>query len=288
MDYCTENCTENGVLYVVATPIGNLCDISYRAVEILKQVDLIVVEDSRRSAKLLQHYNIKAKTYTLHDHNERENSTKLVKKLRFGASIAIISDAGTPLVSDPGYVLVNEAIHQQLKVVPIPGCCALIAALAVAGLPTDRFCFEGFLPAKSIARLNRLQQLVSEPRTMVFYEAPHRVLDTLRDMSVTFSEERPAVIARELTKTFETLRRDSLSTLAEWVSQDQNQQKGEIVLLVHGAPAGLHSDADLDRLLAILMQEMPLKKAANLASKITGVKKNQLYKKGLLLKLVQP
>jgi len=275
---------EYGVLYVVATPIGNLQDITYRAVEILRQVDLIVVEDSRQSAKLLQHYNIKAKTYTLHDHNERENSTKLIKKLFAGISIAIISDAGTPLVSDPGYVLVNEVIRNQLKVIPIPGPSALIGALSVAGLPTDRFCFEGFLPAKSVARLNRLEALASEPRTMIFYEAPHRVLATLRDMASIFTDLRPAVMARELTKTFETLRRDSLSALIEWVDQDQNQQKGEIVLLVHGAPERLHSDEEVDRLLTVLMQEMPLKKAADLASQITSIKKNPLYQRGLALK----
>jgi len=276
--------TEQGVLFVVATPIGNLQDITYRAVEVLKQVDIIVVEDSRHSARLLQHYNIKAKTYTLHDHNERENSTKLLKKLLAGASIAIISDAGTPLVSDPGYVLVNEVIRNQVKVVPIPGPSALIGALSVAGLPTDRFCFEGFLPAKSVARLNRLKQLLVEPRTMIFYEAPHRILATLRDMVTVFSGIRQAVIARELTKTFETLQRDSLDALVEWVDQDQNQQKGEIVLLVHGAPERQHSDDDIDRLLSVLMADMPLKKASDLASQITGIKKNQLYQRGLALK----
>ncbi|WP_455365105.1 16S rRNA (cytidine(1402)-2'-O)-methyltransferase, partial [Kaarinaea lacus] len=193
------NSTQNGTLYIVATPIGNLGDITYRAVEILRQVDVIVVEDTRHSAKLLQHYNITSPKYVLHDHNEKENSSKLVEKLQQGLNLALISDAGTPLISDPGYWLVNLAIQNSIQITPVPGPSAAICALSVSGLPSDRFCFEGFLPAKTLGRQNRLQQLASESRTLIFYEAPHRILDTLRDMVQVFGSERLAVISRELT-----------------------------------------------------------------------------------------
>ena len=232
------NTTQNGILYVVATPIGNLGDITYRGIEVLSQVDYIVVEDSRHSAKLLQHYNIRAPTHILHDHNERENSTLLVQKLRQGCHLALISDAGTPLISDPGYWLVNLAIQQGITVVPIPGPCAAIGALSVSGLPTDRFRFEGFLPVKQQARRQKLQALQKETATLVFYEAPHRILDALADMSNILGSKREAVIARELTKTFETLLRSSLGELLDQLTQDENQQKGEFVVLVHGAEPG--------------------------------------------------
>jgi 16S rRNA (cytidine1402-2'-O)-methyltransferase len=279
------NSTQNGTLYIVATPIGNLGDITYRAVEILQQVDLIVVEDTRHSAKLFQHYNITAPKYALHDHNEKENSIKLVEKLQQGLNLALISDAGTPLISDPGYWLVNLAIQNSVHVVPIPGPSAAICALSVSGLPSDRFCFEGFLPAKSPARQGRLQQLVLESRTLIFYEAPHRILDTLRDMVLIFGPERSGVITRELTKTFETILRAPLAELLVRVESDVNQQKGEFVLMVHGAKeTALASEQEQDHLLGILLDEMSVKSAANLASKITGVKKNQLYERALELK----
>ena len=274
-----------GTLYIVATPIGNLADISFRAVEVLRSVNAIVAEDSRHSAKLLQHYNISAPIQVLHDHNERENSIHLIEKLRQGSDLAVISDAGTPLISDPGHWLVKLAIEQNIRVVPIPGASAAIAALSVAGLPNDRFCFEGFLPAKKQARLGRLQELKQETRTLIFYESPHRILESIDDLKQVFGNDRPAVIARELTKTFETLLRGSLAELATLIKQDENQQKGEFVVLVHGAETVTTADEQYqDRLLKLLLPEMPTKKAATIAAELTGVKKNQLYERALKLK----
>ena len=274
-----------GTLYIVATPIGNLADITYRAVEVLQQVDLIVVEDTRHSAKLFQHYNITSPSYVLHDHNERENSAKLVEKLMQGTDLALISDAGTPLISDPGYWLVNLAIQNSIKVVPVPGPSASISALSVSGLPSDRFCFEGFLPAKSQGRQTRLEKLVSESRTLIFYEAPHRILDTLSDMAAAFGADRPAVITRELTKTFETVHRARLGELLTTVKSDPNQQKGEFVVLVHGVEEShAMNQSEQDNLLKLLLAELSVKTAATLASKITGVKKNRLYERALELK----
>jgi 16S rRNA (cytidine1402-2'-O)-methyltransferase len=277
--------TQNGTLYIVATPIGNLGDITYRAVEVLRQVDFIVVEDTRHSAKLFQQYNISSPKYVLHDHNEKENSIKLVEKLLQGLNLALISDAGTPLISDPGYWLVSLAIQNSIQVVPVPGPSAAICALSVAGLPSDRFCFEGFLPAKKPARQKCLQLLAAEGRTLIFYEAPHRILDALQDMVLVFGPERRAVITRELTKTFETILRGSLAELLARVESDTNQQKGEFVLVVHGAPeVTMASHEEQDHLLGILLAELPVKTAAALASKITGVKKNLLYERALELK----
>jgi 16S rRNA (cytidine1402-2'-O)-methyltransferase len=234
---------------------------------------------------LLQHYNISSSTYVLHDHNERENSTKLVEKLQQGMSLALISDAGTPLISDPGYWLIKLAIENAIRTVPIPGPSASISALSVSGLPSDRFCFEGFLPAKQHARSQRLQDLVRESRTLIFYEAPHRILAALEDMVAIFGFDRSAVIARELTKTFETLLRAPLGELLQQLKHDENQQKGEFVVLVHGAvETPSMNQKDQDRLLAILLEELPVKQTATLASKITGVKKNQLYDRALELK----
>lgn len=274
-----------GTLYIVATPIGNLADMTYRAVEVLRQVGAIVVEDSRHSAKLLQHYNIKTSVDVVHDHNERENSVKLIEKLRRGIDLALISDAGTPLISDPGHWLVKRAIDQGIRVVPVPGASAAIAALSISGLPNDRFCFEGFLPAKQQARLNRLEDLLHESRTLIFYEAPHRILETLEDMDTVFGSDRPAVIARELTKTFETVLRGSLQELLNIVSQDENQQKGELVVLVHGVETAANFDEQFqDQLLQLLIPEMPLKKAAAITAQLTGGRKNQLYDRALKLR----
>jgi len=279
------NSTQIGTLYIVATPIGNLADITYRAVEVLRQVGLIVVEDSRHSAKLFQHHNITSPSYVLHDHNERENSTKLVEKLIQGTDLALISDAGTPLISDPGFWLVKSAIENSIKVVPIPGPSASISALSVSGLPSDRFCFEGFLPAKSQARQTRLEKLASESRTLIFYEAPHRILDSLSDMVTVFGADRLAAITRELTKTFETVLRASLAELLASVESDPNQQKGEFVVLVHGVEeAEAMNQSEQDDLLKLLLAELSVKSAASLASKITGVKKNRLYERALELK----
>jgi 16S rRNA (cytidine1402-2'-O)-methyltransferase len=280
------NQTENSAaLYLVATPIGNLGDISARAIETLQSVSLIAAEDTRHSKRLLQHFDIDTRLIAYHEHNEEQQTPVLLDRLLKGHSVALISDAGTPLVSDPGYRLVQAALQVSIKVVPVPGPCAAIAALSASGLPTDRFVFEGFPPAKPGARQNYLQTLQAEPRTLVFYVSCHRITDTLKDMANVFGGQRQAVLARELTKTFETIRKTTLMELAEWVASDQNQQKGEIVLLVEGASES--GDAEqrlLHRLLPILVDELPVKQAATIAAKVTGLNKNDLYKQALSLK----
>ena len=227
-----ESLSNQGALYVVATPIGNLQDISFRALEILKNVDVIAVEDSRHSKKLLRHYNIGTKCISLHEHNEREITSELIEKLFSGTDIALVSDAGTPLVSDPGYYLIKTARQANVTIIPIPGACALIAALSVSGLPTNRFCFEGFLPAKSHARQQRLSDLAQETRTLVFYESPHRILDTVHDMETVFGSTRSIVLAKELTKIHETVFKGSVAALREWLLHDPVRQKGEIVMVM--------------------------------------------------------
>ncbi len=270
---------EAGILYVVATPIGNLGDMTSRAVEVLQQVDRIAAEDTRHSAGLMRHFAITTPMLSLHEHNERQKVAALLQRLTSGENIALISDAGTPLISDPGYVLVGEAQRAGIRVVPVPGASALIAALSVSGLPTDRFSFEGFLPAKGGARRKLLESLRQERRTLTFYESPHRILDSLTDMVAVFGEARQAVVARELTKTFETVRHDSLGSLLEWVAGDSNQQKGEFVLLVHGNEDSAEGiDPEACRIAGLLADELPLKQAAALAAQISGEKKNALYK----------
>lgn len=273
-------------LYIVATPIGHLGDITARAIEVLSSVDWIAAEDTRHSQRLLSHLGLKKPLISLHDHNERDKANFLLQKITMGGTIALISDAGTPLISDPGYHLVRLAQDQGIKVVPIPGACALIAALSISGLPTDRFVFEGFLPAKSTNRQKQLKELLQEPRTLIFYEAPHRLLDCLQDLVHIFGPIREVVLARELTKTFETLKRGSLEELLNWVQLDTQQQKGEIVLLVAGFPnpdkETLTSEAD--NLLKILLSELSVKQASSLAAKILGIRKNSLYEQALLLK----
>ncbi len=268
-----------GTLYVVATPIGNLADMTPRAVEVLKLAGRIAAEDTRHSAGLLRHFAISTPLFALHEHNERTVSAEVIRRLRQGEDIALISDAGTPLVSDPGFPLVRLAHEAGLRVVPVPGASALIAALSAAGLPTDRFVFEGFLPPKAGARRNLLAALRDERRTLIFYEAPHRVLECLEDLTTVFGPERLAVLARELTKTFETIRRAPLGALLEFVRADSDQQRGEVVLLVEGAPApaadGLDDEAR--RIAGILAAELPVKQAAALAAQISGAKKNQIY-----------
>ncbi len=268
-----------GPLYVVATPIGNLADMTPRAVEVLKQVGRIAAEDTRHSAGLLRHFAISTSLFALHEHNERAISAEVIGRLQQGEDIALISDAGTPLVSDPGFPLVRLAHEAGLRVVPVPGASALIAALSAAGLPTDRFVFEGFLPPKAGTRRNLLATLRDERRTLIFYEAPHRVLECLEDLTAVFGPDRLAVLARELTKTFETIRRAPLGELLEFVRADSDQQRGEVVLLVEGAPApaadGLDDEAR--RIAGILAAELPVKQAAALAAQISGAKKNQIY-----------
>lgn len=273
-----------GSLYVVATPIGNLDDISARALRILREVALIAAEDTRHSARLLQHFGIQTPLAACHEHNERDQGGRFLARLRAGEDVALISDAGTPLISDPGYHLVRQARAAGFAVVPVPGACALIAALSAAGLPSDRFIFEGFLPAKAAGRRARLEQVREEPRTLIFYEAPHRILECLQDMREVFGDDRPALLARELTKTFETLQGLPLAELCEWVAADSNQQRGECVVLVAGwqAPEGEDAvSAEALRVLDLLLSEMPLRRAAALAAEITGVRKNVLYQVAL-------
>lgn len=277
---------ETGVLYVVATPIGNLGDITRRAQEVMATVDVIAAEDTRHTGRLLQQLQIGTPTLALHEHNERERAPQLVARLEQGESVALVSDAGTPLLSDPGFHLVRLAREHGVRVVPVPGASALLAAMAASGLPSDRFVFEGFLPAKSAARKQRLEQLASEARTIIVYEAPHRLLDTLQDMVTGFGPERHVVLARELTKTFETIRGDRVSALLGWVRADANQQKGEMVLLVQGADARDSGAIQLEgqRVLKILCEDLPLSQASALAAKIAGCKKKPLYDYGLSLK----
>ena len=268
----------NSGLYVVATPIGNLGDLTHRAVEVLQSVDLIAAEDTRHSQKLLDHYCIDTVLMAYHDHSQGRAVEKVSHIWREGGSVALISDAGTPLVSDPGYRLVRHAQTLGVAVVPVPGACAAIAALSASGLPTDRFFFEGFLPAKAAARKRRLEELAVSTSTLIFYEAPHRVLACLADMVTVFGEQREAVLARELTKAFETLRREPLARLLQIVADDNNQQRGEIVLLVAGCDANERSlDEEVTRLLRRLSQELPAKAAAAVVSDVTGLRKKDLY-----------
>lgn len=267
-------------LYVVATPIGNLGDMVPRAVEVLQTVALIAAEDTRHSARLLDHFHISTPVVAYHDHSDERQVEALVARLKGGEAIALISDAGTPLVSDPGYRLVRRAREEGVRVIPVPGACAMVAALSASGLPSDRFSFEGFLPPKSGQRLNRLQPLAGEERTLIFYEAPHRIQDCLADMATVFGNEREAVIARELTKTFETIRGGSLAELMAFVDGDPNQRKGEMVVMVRGKPKAESDqalDAEAERIMNILLQELSVKQASQLGAEITGLKKKVLY-----------
>jgi 16S rRNA (cytidine1402-2'-O)-methyltransferase len=274
-----------GILYIVATPIGNLQDMSLRAIEVLKSVASIVAEDTRHSQQLLQNFSINTPVLALHEHNERERTQQLLQRLQQGDDLALISDAGTPLISDPGYYLVRELQLAGMKVVPIPGACAAIAALSAAGLATDRFIFEGFLPAKAGAREHRLTELRDENRTVIFYEAPHRVLDTLQAMLLVYGPERRVVLARELTKLFETIKSAPLEELVAFVSADPNQQRGEIVILVEGLKEVADAAVkEMRRILTTLLADLPLKQAVELTAKITGLKKNEVYALALELK----
>ena len=273
-----------GTLYMVATPIGNLGDISPRAVETLNTVELIAAEDTRHSQRLLSHLGVATRMQAYHEHNEEYQAERLVARLQQGESIALISDAGTPLVSDPGYRLVEQAHQYGIKVVPIPGPCAAISAMCAAGLASDRFSFEGFPPAKQAARLSNLGLLKEENRTMVFYVSCHRILETLMDMRTVFGEQRLATFAREVTKTYETIRKATLDELCEWVAGDDMQRKGEIVLVVAGSIKDKSAHPLRDEILAVLVDELPVKQAAKIASRITGISKNELYEAALKLK----
>jgi len=258
-------------LYIVATPIGNLADISLRALEVLKSVDCILAEDTRHSRTLLQHYSINTPMSSLHVHNEHGVQAQIMQRLRDGQSMALISDAGTPLISDPGYLLVQAARAENISVIPIPGACAAIAALSVSGLPVEKFCFEGFLPAKAHARAERLQALSHETRTLIFYEAPHRLVESLEAMVKQLGPDREAVLARELTKRYETIRKAPLSILQQWVADHAEQQKGENVLLVAGyqpeSVDELALTAQEQHLLDILVKEVSPQQAAKIMAK---------------------
>ena len=280
-----------GRLYVVATPIGNLGDMSSRAKEILQSCSLIAAEDTRHTGALLKAFGIQTPQLSLHDHNEQFRAGDIIERLGQGASVALVSDAGTPAISDPGFELVRAAAAAGFEIIAIPGPCAAIAALSIGALPTDRFCFEGFLPARGAARRRRLQSLAAEARTLVLYEAPHRVRETLEDCAAVFGGERSAMVAREITKMHETSYRGSLRDLLARADVDADFGRGEIVLILAGAQAPTDDDrgADghdgaLDRALKILLAELPLKQAARLAAQITGARDNEAYKRALHLK----
>jgi 16S rRNA (cytidine1402-2'-O)-methyltransferase len=269
-----------GSLYIVSTPIGNLNDISHRALEVLTSVDLIAAEDTRHSAKLLSHFNITTPMIAYHDHSDEKQQQKILNSLTDGNAIALISDAGTPLISDPGYGLVKRVTDEGLRIIPVPGACALITALSVSGLATDRFVFEGFLPAKASARITTLEALAEETRTVVFYETSHRIIDSLENMARVFGPDRIAVVARELTKTYETINRGKLGDLLEITQEDNNQTKGEFVILVNGfkpIPTELNLDTQAQITMKVLLDELPIKQAAALAAKLTNFKKRDLY-----------
>ena len=275
----------NAGLYIVATPIGNLGDMTARAVETLKGVDLIAAEDTRHSARLLQHFGIGTQMRAYHDFSDDSRVESLLAQISAGKSIALISDAGTPLISDPGYRLVLRAREEGIKVVPIPGVSALTTAISVAGMPSDRFVFEGFPAAKQVSRVKQFEALGSDTRSIVFYESPHRIIESLEDMKAVFGGDRRVAICRELTKAFETVHTDSLDNTLAWMLEDSNQQRGEFVVIVAGKPKveseGL--DEEALRILQTLLEELSVKQASALASRITGVKKNLLYQKALEL-----
>jgi len=272
-----------GTLYVVATPIGNLQDLSERARQVLAGAQWVAAEDTRHSLRLLQAHGIEARLLSVHEHNESERVPEILGALERGASVALVSDAGTPLVSDPGLRIVKGAIDAGYEVRAVPGPCAAIAALSISGLATDRFAFEGFLPQKSAARRERLGVMASDPRTLIFYEAPHRVGESLADMSAVLGPSRPAAVARELTKVFETVYRGTLEELAQRAHRDDNMQRGEIVIIVEGVTGTSDGAgrAQLERVLAVLLAELPASQAAGLAAKLTGTSRNLAYQLAL-------
>jgi len=279
-----------GRLYVVATPIGNLGDLSPRARAVLADCALIAAEDTRHTGILLKAFDIATPQLSLHDHNEATRAIEIIARLREGKSVALVSDAGTPAISDPGFELVRAVAAAGIDIIAIPGPCAAIAALSIGALPTDRFCFEGFLPARGAARRQRLKALDKESRTLVVYESPHRVRETLEDCVTVFGETRAATVVREATKLHETTYRGSLLELLQKSKSDADFARGEIVLLIGGAPqmsagaADAEASAELDKVLTALLAELPLKQAARLAAQITGARDNEAYKRALFLK----
>jgi 16S rRNA (cytidine1402-2'-O)-methyltransferase len=276
--------TQAGRLYVVSTPIGNLADITDRARTVLAAVAVVAAEDTRHSGRLLKALGISCPMLSLHEYNERERAPAVVRRLLGGEDVALVSDAGTPLVSDPGLQLVRAAVEAGVEVVAVPGACAAIAALSVAGLPTDRFCFEGFLPARQAARRERLAGLVDEARTLVFYEAPQRIAEALADAATTLGGERRAVLARELTKLHESVYHGTLAELAARASSDPDLRRGELVLVVAGAtPRVADVDAERDRVLLALLKALPPSRAATVAAELTGAGRNDCYRRALEL-----
>ncbi len=269
---------------MVATPIGNLQDITLRALAVLKQVELIAAEDTRVTGNLLKHFGIAAKLISVREHNEQAGALKIIDALRAGHPVALVTDAGTPAVSDPGARVVAAVRAAGLTVIPIPGASAAVAALSASGFNTPHFLFYGFLPAKGGERRTALQSLLALPYTLVFYEAPHRVADTVTDLATVFGGEREIVFARELTKTFEEIHACSLGEAAAWIAADTNRERGEYVLIVSGAAEQEKSAIETQRVLEVLLSELPVKQAAKLAAQITGEKKNQLYELALKLK----
>lgn len=275
----------SGTLYVVATPIGNLGDFSSRGREVLAQVNVIAAEDTRHTGQLLKVFGIHTPMLSLHEHNEAARVQALMERLSAGESVAVVSDAGTPLISDPGYGLVAAAQARGVNVVAVPGPCAVVAALSIAGLPTDRFTFEGFLPAKSSARRAALESLRREARTMVFYESPHRLRDAVSDMVAVFGAERRAVICREITKQFETTYVGTLSELQHASGEDADMSRGEIVMVIAGsAVTGSNATPDTDQLLLALLEDLSPSQAAKIAARVTGGKRGDLYEQALELK----
>lgn len=277
--------SHSGTLYVVATPIGNLQDITLRALEILKSVDAIAAEDTRHTAHLLTHFAIQKKLIAVHEHNEHKSAEQLLARLQAGESIALVTDAGTPGISDPGAVVVDILRNAGMSVVPIPGASAVIAALSAAGIAAPGFTFYGFLPASGAQRRRVLEDLKAQTTTLVFYEAPHRVVESVVDMALILGVERRLTVARELTKTFETFHRCALGEAEAWLQSDPNQQRGEFVLIVE-TPQNHDDDSadkEAERVLQLLLAELPLKQAVKLAVEITGAKKNALYERALQL-----
>jgi len=275
-----------GALYIVATPLGNLGDITRRAVKTLAEVDLVAAEDTRHSRRLLQHLGITTACMALHEHNENQMVPRILARLEAGQAVALVSDAGTPLISDPGFELVRRLRERDFPVIPIPGPSAVITALSVAGLPCERFVFEGFLPARGAARQRRLEALRVECRTLVFYEAPHRIQATLADMKQILGDQREAVIARELTKAFETVRHDTLGSLLSWVAGDANQRRGEFVIMVGGRVQSREegeASVSHEHLLTVLLASHSLKQAVSLAAEISGAGRNRLYELAIRL-----
>ncbi len=272
-------------IYIVATPIGNLGDLSFRALEVLNGVDLIAAEDTRHTRRLLDHFDVSTKMCSLHEHNERERAEELIKAVAEGSSLALVSDAGTPLISDPGHILVSMARDAGVKVVPVPGACAITAALCASGVPCGRFVFEGFLPAKALAKKACLEAYLYESKTVVFYESPHRVLDTLSVMSEVFAD-RTLALARELTKRFETIYRGSVVEVRDWVEEDTNQQKGEFVLVLAGASEerAQVGDDEKVRVMRRLLKDLPPKAASAIVADLMGGSKKEAYNIALSLR----